>query len=578
MKGELMKKKFVLPLVMAAGLLTLAACGGTTEDSTDGEKGSSDSVNLTVDWGTTTKSFAEASKQVLDTAGVTSLGEQSLLVWCADKVTDETTGEITDFLAALQTAGVDTSGVSFEVQAVSESDAASQMITDVESGADIYCFAQDQLSRLIGASALSPLYTIFNDTVKKNNDAGSINAVSYSADGGEEFCYAFPLTSDNGYFLYYDKSKISDETVLEDLGDLVTYLKEEGSTLYYDYGNAWYNMGWFYGNGCKSDWTTNDSGKFSAYNDTYDTTAGYDACKAFYDETWGIDADVLVAGSDASTAFGAGAAACVSGTWDYDTCKELLGDNLGATDLPSFTVNGEQKHLASFSGNKLMGVKPQTDTAKAYISYLVANYLSGYVGQMGRFESQGWGPSNLTAQADENATTPALQALALQNAYATLQGQYPNGWWDLAKAIGPDLKSSGGDETAIKTILSNYSSQLDSCLNANGPDWSTTTVSIIGSIASIDPGVGWTCDTDLTPNSGYTSFTKTGVVFAEGDSWKLRLDHAWNTSYGYAAISDEDTLSYVENDSGNIKITVAGTYDVTFLTDGEKITLTPSES
>jgi len=224
-----------------------------------------------------------------------------------------------------------------------------------------------------------------------------------------------------------------------------------------------------------------------------------------------------------------------------------------------------------------MGVKPQTDTTKAYLSYLFANYLSGYVGQIGRFESNGWGPSNKAAQADPNVTTPALQALALQGAYATPQGNYPGSWWNNAGAIGNDLYASGGDVDVIKKSLSNYAGALDNMLNAHEPDWENTQVSIIGKVASLDSDPnGWTVDTDLTPNSGYTTFTKKDVVFAAGEEWKIRLDHKWDTAYGVKAVTT-DSMQYVDSAStDNIIMGTAGTYDVSFSTDTKQITITPA--
>ena len=50
-------------------------------------------------------------------------------------------------------------GITFNatVEAVSEADAGTNMITDVEAGGDLYCFAQDQFARLVQAGALAKL-------------------------------------------------------------------------------------------------------------------------------------------------------------------------------------------------------------------------------------------------------------------------------------------------------------------------------------------------------------------------------------------------------------------------------------
>ena len=92
-----------------------------------------------------------------------------------------------------------------DVLAVSEGEAADAMISSGSSGGDLYCFAQDQLARLVQAGALAKLSADAAETVRAANDAGSAAAAS----SGESL-YAFPLTSDNGYFMYYDRSVIPD--------------------------------------------------------------------------------------------------------------------------------------------------------------------------------------------------------------------------------------------------------------------------------------------------------------------------------------------------------------------------------
>ena len=46
--------------------------------------------------------------------------------------------------------------------------------------------------------------------VTAENDAGSVAAATLG-----DVMYAYPLTSDNGYFLYYDKSVVTDPNTLE---------------------------------------------------------------------------------------------------------------------------------------------------------------------------------------------------------------------------------------------------------------------------------------------------------------------------------------------------------------------------
>ena len=98
--------------------------------------------------------------------------------------------------------------INASIEGVTESDAASKVIQDVATAPDIYCFAQDQLARLVEAKALAVPGTKAAETIKANNDAGSVAAATVAGT-----LSAYPLTSDNGYYMYYDKSIISDEDV-----------------------------------------------------------------------------------------------------------------------------------------------------------------------------------------------------------------------------------------------------------------------------------------------------------------------------------------------------------------------------
>ena len=60
------------------------------------------------------------------------------------------------------------------------------------------------------ANALSPPGGDYLEHVTSQNDKGSVSAASF--DGKP---YVYPETSDNGYFLYYDKSVIQDPSTLE---------------------------------------------------------------------------------------------------------------------------------------------------------------------------------------------------------------------------------------------------------------------------------------------------------------------------------------------------------------------------
>ena len=376
-------------------------------------------------------------------------GEYDITIWVAEEIADLTRQQVENFNDDNE------DGIYFNatVEPVSEADAATQMITDVEAGADIFCFAQDQFARLVQAGAVARLGKAASDFVVENNAAGVVAA----ATSGDAI-YAYPLTADNGYFLYYDKTIIPDE----DVDSLEAIIADcEAAQKYFAFemqSSAWYLASFFFGTGCVSEWVTDEDGEFIEVHDTFNSPQGLIAVKGMKKL---VDSPFHLSSSSGSE-FANGAAAVVTGTWDYVTVEGILGDNMGVADLPSFEVEGQTYHLGSFNGCKLMGVKPQVDSQKAAALNKLAQYLTGEDCQMERFEARAWGPSNVAAQAsDAVQANPGLAALLAQSPYSIPQGQIHGSWWDIAKVIGDDVKAAA-DEDGLKQALQNYEDKISS--------------------------------------------------------------------------------------------------------------------
>ena len=340
------------------------------------------------------------------------------------------------------------------IEAVGEGNAANSMLNDVESGADIYCFSQDQLARLVTAGALTKLSPAAAEKVKAEHDTDSVTAASI---GGELFCY--PLTSDNGYFMFYDKSVIN-ESSLDSLEAIIADCEAANRLFSMELEtSAWYNAAFMFATGCVSEWTTNAKGEFTAVNDTFNSDAGVIALKGMQKLL------KSKAYNSASSASGFAApvpsAVVVAGAWEISAAKEALGENYGVTDLPSFEVDGKSYHLGSFKGNKLLGVKPQKDAKRAAVLRELALYLTGEECQTQRCAEFGWGPSNIKAQETEVAqSNPALTALREQSPYAVLQGQIHGSWWDIARLYATSAKEATTDEE-LKAALKSYEDSIN---------------------------------------------------------------------------------------------------------------------
>ena len=375
-------------------------------------------------------------------------GDKTLKIWVPDATKEFTEKQVATFMEAHP----EYADYAVTVEAVGEGDAASNMLTDLDAGADIFNFAQDQLARLVAAGALVELSEENAAVVAEENDAGSVAAATMG-----DLVYAYPLTSDNGYFLYYDKSVVSDPGSLE---AIVADCEAAGKGFYMEINSGWYQPAFFFGAGCTLTYDTDDTGAFTACNVDYASDAGVGALKAI----------VALAKSPAfhngsSIGNATNAAAIVDGTWDSSAAKELFGDNYACAKLPTFDLNGEAVQMSGFGGFKLLGVKPQTDEEKLALCDELALFLSSGEVQLARFEEVGWGPSNLSAKADEAVQADeALSALGEQLAFDIPQGQYPGDYWSLATALGDSVIAgdyNDADDAALLAALQNFQ---DTCI------------------------------------------------------------------------------------------------------------------
>ena len=421
-----MKKKVLASLLVAAMTASMfAGCGDKKEEN----KGQSNTP-------ATEKSGGDAPA-----ATEVDYGSGEVKIWVADLAVDFTQEKANQFI---KDTGAD---YKVTVEAVGEADAAGNMITDVAGGADIYGFAQDQIARLVSAGALQQLTgTGYDETIKADNDEGSIIAATVG-----DNLYAFPLTSDNGYFLYYDKSVVKDPSTLE---GIIADCEAAGKNFYCEINSGYYAPAFFFGAGCTLAYETDNEGKF------VDSTIDYASDK-------GVIAAKKMIELASSSSFQNGsttdktkkAAAIISGTWDASAAQETFKDNYACAKLPTFKgADGTDYQMGGFSGYKLLGVKPQTEAGKMKLCLDLAQYLSSEEVQLDRYNAVGWGPSNKAAQENDTVkSNEALTAYKEQCQYTIPQGQYPADYWTLATSFGDDiisgkLTTSSSDEDIMAAL------------------------------------------------------------------------------------------------------------------------------
>ena len=341
----------------------------------------------------------------------------------------------------------------------SESTAKDTVLTDVEAAADVYAFADDQISDLVKAGALLKLDDYADalqlagktlDDVKAANVDGSIEAAT--VDGS---LYAFPRAADNGYFLYYDSSVLTEEDVAS-WDSLLAAADKAGKKVGMTLASGWYNASFFYGAGFTTGLNEDGTTTMDWNGTSADGYTGVDVVKGMLDIT-GNSAFMAIADGDISNQLASGnLVACVSGTWDGITAQNVYGDGYAATKLPTFKVGDAQVQQGSVAGYKFVGVNGYSENSGWAV--LLADYISNEEAQQAFFDQRESGPSNKNVAASDSVKeNVALGALAQQAEFAQAQkvgGKY----WDPAQTFGELIAQgtlSADDDAAIQEALDN---------------------------------------------------------------------------------------------------------------------------
>ena len=310
---------------------------------------------------------------------------------------------------------------------VGEPDAKTRYLEDPVAAADVFAFANDQLRDLVNADALYEV-TRNKDAIAAANSAGSVESATLN-----DTLYGYPMTADNGYFLYYDKSVLTEEDVAT-LDGILAAANKAGKKVFMDVSNGWYIASFFLGAGCTLDLDA-DGYQVCDFNTEKGLAAG-EAIRAFCADP------AFLTGDDSVLQGGMGDTICagVSGTWNAAAMMEKLGDNYAACKLPTFTCAGEQVQMGSFIGTKLVGVNTQTEWPVE--AMMLAEYITNEEAQVKRFTAREMGPSNVNAAAsDAVKANIALAALSAQSAYGTSQKNVLGTYWTPAEAFGLEMEN-----------------------------------------------------------------------------------------------------------------------------------------
>ncbi len=389
-------KKLLAVITAAIMLSTLTACGGSKNSGSSAEK-----VNLKV-WG------PQEDQKLLGT-----------------------------MIDSFKKANPDMD-YNISLGVVSEADAQARLLEDPQKAADIFSFPDDQIYDLVNAGALYEI-TRGKEDIESSNIKGSVDAATV-----KDALYAYPMTADNGFFMYYDRSVVSDEQA-KTLEGILDACEKKGKKFFMDISNGWYTASFFLSAGCSVG--LDAKGKQTCnFNNEAGVKAGETVKKLCAHPAFLTGDDAVFTGG-----IGGNIAAGVSGAWTADAVKQRLGENYAAAKLPTANIGGTNIQLKSFAGYKLLGVN--SSTKEPVEAMKLAQWITNEQNQLLRFKERAAGPSNKKAAENEEVKkNVALTALSEQNKFGVSQRGILSTFWSPVEAFGTAMENKNYSKS-IKQLL-----------------------------------------------------------------------------------------------------------------------------
>lgn len=415
-----MKRLIAISLAATMGIELLTGCGASGTGSSDTQ--------------TAANSASDKKEKTV-----------RLRVWSSESDMNLTNQLIESFKEA-------NSGTDFDivVEEAEDSDARDNLLGDVHGAADVFPVADDQITSMVAGGALYPVPNA--DEITSISDEGSIEAATVN-----DTLYAYPMTADNGYFMYYNKEYFSDTDVAT-LDSMLNIAGANGKYVTMDWTSGWYLYSFFGNTGL--DFGVNDDGvtNHCNWNSVATSIKGVDIAQALLDIAAKpgfkncVDTDFVAGVQDGSVIAG------VSGSWNATAVKEAWGDDYGAVKLPTYTCAGQQIQMSSFKGYKYMAVNAYTEHPEWATK--LAEWFTNEDSQRMRFEQKNQGPANKNAAADDAVTkVPAIVAVMDQAQYGKLQ-RVGNAFWDATTKFGETMAAGNPSNVELQELMDNLVSEI----------------------------------------------------------------------------------------------------------------------
>ncbi len=375
-------------------------------------------------------------------SGCGSKEKISISLWAAEGKMDL----MKDYMKDFQKVHEDDVEIEYHISREEEDTCRETILANPEGAADIFCFADDQLDELKDAGVLMEFQTDPKMALTRFGGEGSVAYQSVVRDGK---VYALPETV-NGYFMYYNKKYFREKDV-KTLDRMVEIAGNTQKKVTMDLSSGWYLYSFFKGAGL--DVFPDESGEKNTCNwnakdtphtglsvaEAISSVIGKRGFESRGDEGFieGVQDGTVIAG--------------INGAWNAEKVKEAWGDNYAAVKLPTFTVDGKQEQMASFTGYKVIGINAKTKHQKW--CQLFAEFITSDDNQIVEYEKTGEVPANHEVAGKEQVKDdPVVKALGDQSEFAMLQ-RVAAPFWDATTKFGVAIASGNPDKRDLQQLL-----------------------------------------------------------------------------------------------------------------------------
>lgn len=420
-----MKRKALacaLAAVMSVSLL--AGCGS---DSSNGNTS-----------GSTAGESSAATGEVTDV---------SLKVWCPQNQVD------TGIMEQQQTAFAAEHpewNITWTTEIVGEDNAKTEVLKDVDAAADVFLFSSDQLIELVDAGAIAQLGGTAEAMVK-DTMSEAVRATAMVDDA----TYAIPFTH-NTFFMFYDKTIMSEDDVTSLEKIMAKETADNVYNYYFESSGGWKLGAYYYGAGLTVFGPQgNDLSAGCDWNNETGVAVTNYLIDLINNPKCAYDGEIAVSELIEDHRLGV----WFDGSWNYNTYKDILGDDMGIGVIPTFNPDGNDYQLLGFYGSKCIGVNAHSQNMAAAVAF--ATYLGNEENQLLRFEKSAQIPTNINASASEAVTSDPLAAVIVKEANEAsvmqpVHSVFSTRYWTYAGAIPTEIRSGAINKDNVQQKLDDF--------------------------------------------------------------------------------------------------------------------------